>query len=132
MITNLTTVSPLHMNIQVANVQSDYAFECPVTWVGSCFWCTLLSHTCILYKWLCFVYFTIEYCIKPNNTISLFQACDMSEIAVSPPSPVNDNPSALLSPNSSPSSSLWLFLPVHWCLSLAVALCYCTFQYPVL
>ena len=37
----------------------------------------------------------------------------MSEIAARPPSPIADDPSALPSPTSSPSSSQELFLPVH-------------------
>ena len=37
----------------------------------------------------------------------------MSEIATCCPSPIADDPSALSSPTSSPTSSQWLFLPVH-------------------
>ena len=38
---------------------------------------------------------------------------DVSDTAAGPPSPIADDPSALPSPTSSPSSSRQLFLPVH-------------------
>ena len=47
-------VSPLHVNLQVVNFQKhERALTCPITSVSSHVWSTL-SHTCILYKWMCF------------------------------------------------------------------------------
>ena len=50
----------------------------------------------------------------------------VSEIAACPPSPVADNPSALPSPTSSPSSSQYLFLPVPSMPAPVCQLLYCT------
>ena len=48
------TVSPLYMNLQVANFQRcECMFTCQIMQVGSCIQYTL-SHVCIIYKWLCF------------------------------------------------------------------------------
>ena len=49
----------------------------------------------------------------------------MSEIAAHPPSPIADNPSALASPTSTPSSQK-LFLAVHLIPAPACQLYYCT------
>ena len=51
---------------------------------------------------------------------------DTSEVAACPPSPVADDPSALPFPTSSPSSSQYLFLPVHLILVLEGQLLYST------
>ena len=56
----------------------------------------------------------------------------VSEVAACPPSPVSDNPSALPSPTSSPSSSQWLFSPVHSLPAPVCQLSYCIFQGPAL
>ena len=49
----------------------------------------------------------------------------MNETAALPLSPVADDPSALPSPTSSPSSSQQLFLPVHSMLAPVCQLLYC-------
>ena len=35
------------------------------------------SHVCILYKWLCFVYFTAQYILEYISTVPLFEAQDV-------------------------------------------------------
>ena len=50
----------------------------------------------------------------------------VSEIAACPPSPTADDPSALPSPTSSPSSSQELFLPFHLMPAPVCQLLYCT------
>ena len=50
----------------------------------------------------------------------------ISETAACPSSLVADNPSALPSPTSFPSSSQWLFLPVHLMPAPVCQLLYCT------
>ena len=58
----------------------------------------------------------------------------MSDVAAGPASPTADDPSALPSPASSPSSSQYIFLPGHLMPAhvSAVILYHCTFQGTVL
>ena len=32
---------------------------------------------CVLHKWLCFVYFAVQYCVEYSRAVSLFQAQDV-------------------------------------------------------
>ena len=50
----------------------------------------------------------------------------VSEITACPPSRIADDPSALPSPTSSPSSRQELFLPIHWMPAPVCQLLYCT------
>ena len=75
-----TTVSPLQMNLQVANFpRCKLEFSCPIMEVHSRVW-HAFSNLGILYEWLCL---TVQYCIEHSNTVflfstvSLFQAQDV-------------------------------------------------------
>ena len=57
-------------------------------------------------------------------------ASGVSQIAVCPPSPIADDPSALPSPTSSPSSSQSLFLPVHSMPALYASCCTVLLYFP--
>ena len=61
-----------------------------------------------------------------KNQSLCHQPSGMRDIAACPPSRIADHPSALPSPTSSPSSSQWLFLPVHSMPALVCQLLYCT------
>ena len=55
----LSNGSPLHVNLHVANFPGrTHAFARPVMEVSSRVWCAV-SPVCVLYKRLCFVYFSI-------------------------------------------------------------------------
>ena len=65
----------------------------------------------------------IESSKEPESVPSM---SGVSEIAACPPFPIADDPSALLSPTSSPSSSQQLFLPVPTMPAPVCQLLYCT------
>lgn len=72
-ILNSDAVNSLHMNIWVANFQRcKCAITCLITWASSHVWNTLSSAR-LIYKWLCFMSFTVQYCIESSSIVSLFQ-----------------------------------------------------------
>ena len=62
-----TAVSPLQMNLQVANFQRcKHEFACPIREVRSHVW-HAFSHLGLLYEWLCF---TVQYCIESEKEMA--------------------------------------------------------------
>ena len=69
------TVSPLHMNLQVANFQKwKGVFACAVTKLFTCLACIV---TCVHPLQVAVVLCTLQCCIEYRGTVTLFQAQDV-------------------------------------------------------
>ena len=68
-----------------------------------------------MYQHLCCEHSKLQTCIPSTAGVSEVAACPQSRVA--------DDPSALPPPTSSPSSSQWLFLPIHSMTPLDTSCC---------